>query len=71
MSFSQPVSAYMTHPVRSVPPEATLAEVHRLLEELGVSAIPVVDDEGRLLGAVRMGDLMRFAQACHREQHIT
>ena len=32
-----------------------------LLDELGVSSVPVVSEDGKLLGALSVGDLMRHA----------
>ena len=49
----------MTTPVLTVGPEATVMEVARLLLERHISAAPVVDADGHLLGVVSEGDLMR------------
>jgi CBS domain-containing protein len=49
----------MTSPVLTVAPEASVMEVARLLLERHISAAPVVDDSGKLLGIVSEGDLMR------------
>ncbi|NNK63194.1 MAG: KpsF/GutQ family sugar-phosphate isomerase, partial [Gemmatimonadetes bacterium] len=45
-------------PITARPDERGTAIVHRL-EERGVMAAPVVDDEGRLVGMVHLHDLMR------------
>jgi CBS domain-containing protein len=42
-----------------VGPDATLAEVGRLLESHGWNALPVTDADGRLLGLVTSLDLLR------------
>lgn len=54
-----PVRDAMTpRPLTAGPDERGSAVVHRL-EERGVMAAPVVDDEGRLTGVVHLHDLMR------------
>ena len=41
------------------PPEAPVEVIARALGERGVSGAPVVDAEGKLLGMVTEGDLIR------------
>jgi CBS domain-containing protein len=48
----------MTTDVVTVGPEASVAEVARLLVEHRISAVPVVDGTGRLAGIVSEGDLL-------------
>lgn len=48
----------MQRDVRAVGPEATLQEVAEILAQREYSGLPVVDDEGRLLGIVTEGDLL-------------
>src|SRR3546814_19891080 len=43
----------------TVRPDASIAEIAHLLLERRISAVPVVDLAGRLLGIVSEGDLMR------------
>lgn len=52
----------MTTTVLTVRPEATVAEVARLMLDKHVSGVPVVDDRERLVGIVTEGDLMRRAE---------
>lgn len=52
----------MTKTVVTVGPEAGVAEVAGLLLNHHISAVPVVDGEGRMLGIVSEGDLMRRAE---------
>lgn len=52
----------MTTRVISIGLDATVAEIARLLLDNGISAIPVVDKDGRLAGIVSEGDLMRRAE---------
>lgn len=49
----------MTSPVLTVKPDDSVTQVARLLLDRHISAAPVVDDQGRLLGIVSEGDLMR------------
>lgn len=49
----------MTPTVYSVRADATVAEIAELLMQRKISAVPVLDAEGALLGIVSEGDLMR------------
>lgn len=49
----------MTTPVISVLPETTVHEIAKLLLKHGISAVPVLDPDGKLLGVVSEGDLLR------------
>lgn len=53
----------MTAPVITVTAEASVPDVARLLLERHISAVPVVDGGGILLGVVSEGDLIRRAEA--------
>lgn len=53
----------MTSPVVTVGPDASVTDVARLLLERHISAAPVVDGSGALLGVVSEGDLMRRPEA--------
>lgn len=52
------VRELMTAEVVSVRPETPVKEAARLMAERRISALPVVDGEGRLLGVVSESDLM-------------
>ncbi|WP_202913074.1 CBS domain-containing protein [Acuticoccus sediminis] len=52
----------MTTPVVSVAPETGVSDVARLLLERHVSAVPVIDSAGRLVGMVSEGDFLRRAE---------
>jgi CBS domain-containing protein len=52
------VSTVMTTDVASVRPDTSFYEVTQLLAERKVSAVPVVDDDGRVLGIVSEADLL-------------
>lgn len=49
----------MTTPAISVRPEITVQELAAMLLEKQISAVPVIDEDGTLLGIVSEGDLVR------------
>ena len=53
----------MSMNVVTVGPDASVREVAQTLLDSGVSAVPVVDDDGKLLGIVSEGDLIRRAES--------
>jgi arabinose-5-phosphate isomerase len=54
-----PMSAVMTARCRTIGPQALAAEAVRLLEQHKINALVVVDDDGRLVGALNIHDLLR------------
>jgi len=55
------VSEVMTEKVRSVAPDTPLAEVARLFGRHKIGCVPVVDDEGQMVGLVTESDLLAHA----------
>ncbi len=53
----------MVSPVITVKPSASVREVAETLVNKHISAVPVVDDQGKLLGIVSEGDLLHRAEA--------
>lgn len=51
--------AIMTREVITARPDDSVAKIARLLSEHGISAAPVCESDGRLLGMISEGDLMR------------
>jgi CBS domain-containing protein len=49
----------MVRELVTVTPDTDVAEAVRLLGEYDVSALPVVDDNGALVGIISEGDLLR------------
>lgn len=49
----------MTTAIATVPPDATVQDIAKLLLARRISAVPVVDSDGKVLGIVSEGDLMR------------
>jgi CBS domain-containing protein len=68
---AQTAAEVMTTPVVTVSPDATVAAAARLLARHGIKRLPVVDDDGRLVGIVSRADLLRLYlrddEAIHRE----
>lgn len=62
------VEDVMTREVASVKPDTTYREVVDVLIGRGVSAAPVVDDEGRVLGVVSEADLLHKVEAVGEER---
>lgn len=62
MPFTQPVSDYMTRDVEAVGLDASLPDVARRLDEHRISAVPVVDDRGSIVGVVSRADLLRVGR---------
>jgi CBS domain-containing protein len=52
----------MTSGVISVDENATVPEVAKLMAERGISAVPVVDNDDRVIGMVSEGDLLHRAE---------
>lgn len=52
----------MTTNVVSVTPDSTVSEIAQILLQRNISAVPVVDADGRLLGLVSEGDLIRRSE---------
>ena len=53
----------MVSPVITVKPYASIKELAKILLDRRISAVPVVDDKGRLVGIVSEGDLMHRSEA--------
>jgi CBS domain-containing protein len=63
------VREVMTADVVTIPPELPVIRIALLLCERGISAVPVVDADGCVLGIVTEADLLRrLASACDRPQ---
>lgn len=56
--LDQPVSAIMTAPVHTAPPDASLDDLMVLMTERRIRHVPVVID-GRLAGIVSIGDVVK------------
>jgi CBS domain-containing protein len=50
----------MVRDVITIGPEDTIADAAKLIAQNDVSALPVLDDEGQLVGIISEGNLMRL-----------
>jgi len=55
------VGEVMTQKIRSVAPDTPLSEVARLFGRHKIGCVPVVSDEGEVLGLVTESDLLAYA----------
>lgn len=58
----------MTTPVLAVRPDTAVADIAEILLQCRISAVPVVDEEGRVRGMVSEGDLINRADAGTRHR---
>jgi CBS domain-containing protein len=59
----------MASPVITVKLSASVQEVAKILLERRISAVPVVDEHGKIVGIVSEGDLMHCAEAGTERKH--
>jgi CBS domain-containing protein len=59
----------MVSPVVTVKPSSSVREVAKIFLERRISAVPVVDDQDRLMGIVSEGDLMHRSEAGTERRH--
>ena len=52
-------SDIMTHKVYITSPQASVQEVAQLLHRAGISGVPVIDDDGQLIGMITEADIMK------------
>ena len=65
------VHEIMSTRVESVTPTATLRKAARLMSELGVGALPVIDDNGKAMGIITDRDVSVFAIAMGHDPQST
>lgn len=54
------VGDIMTRDVITVSPSTTVKTIASILNKKGIKRVPVVDDEGRVIGIVSRGDIVRI-----------
>ena len=59
----------MTTNVITISPNASVKELAKLLSDHGISGVPVVDNDGKLVGIVSEGDLMHRAELGTERRH--
>jgi CBS domain-containing protein len=57
--LSQPVSSIMTNPVFCVKPDATIQHIMHFMTERRIRHIPIVDDDGKLIDIISIGDVVK------------
>lgn len=63
-----PVRQIMRPAVKSLPPEASEAEVAQMVAKYNLLAVPIVDREGRLLGMVTHDDVLDMVEKIRQEE---
>lgn len=58
----------MTRHVIAVSPETRISEIARILATNAISAVPVVEHDGQVVGMVSEGDLLGKKQAAHEQR---
>jgi len=59
-SFAPAVEDVMTPDPITIPPDASLALAAQTMLQLKVSGLPVVEDDGQLIGVISASDLFRY-----------
>ncbi|URR34879.1 CBS domain-containing protein [Thermosynechococcus sp. HN-54] len=62
-----PVKGYMKAPVRTISPTTPLPEIQALMVQYDIGRLPVVNDQGDLVGIVTRTDVLRHLYALSRE----
>lgn len=60
--LTKPVTAIMSKDVHSAAPNTSLKEAERLLHEYRVEKLPLVDEDGKVVGLVTLKDIMKITQ---------
>ena len=60
--LTKPVTAIMSKDVHSAAPNTSLKEAERLLHEYRVEKLPLVDENGQVVGLVTLKDIMKITQ---------
>ena len=63
VSLTSPVECVMAHPVVMIFEEIPMAEVRTIATRYDYNGFPVTTHEGRLVGIITKGDLLRVLQA--------
>jgi CBS domain-containing protein len=62
-SLKTPVKEIMTEKVVTIRPEQTVSECMQLMTDKRVRHLPVLDDRGRLVGIISIGDVVKEIMA--------
>ena len=66
-SGETPVASVMTTVVHTVAPSTSVAECMQVMTDRRVRHLPVLDDDGRLVGVVSIGDVVKAMMAQQRD----
>lgn len=66
----QPLRDYMRRDLRTIHPDESSTEVARLMTEYNLLALPVVDEEGRMLGLVTADDALEVLLPESLKRHV-
>ena len=69
--YNVPIGAYAHGPLVTVRLDQPVSDVHSLLEERNISAVPVVDASGSPLGVISRTDLLRVGTPRPKERRTT
>ncbi|WP_428261966.1 CBS domain-containing protein [Haliangium sp.] len=61
-NFAMPVSLFMSAPVETISPDATLEDARARLKALAISSLAVTDPENALVGVISRSDLLRVGR---------
>jgi len=67
MARSIPVESVMTKEIYSITPDATLNDAAKILSEKHISALPVIDNNSKLVGLISDGDFLIVLQDEHEQ----
>lgn len=62
-NFHVPASDYMSSPLMTIRASSFIDHAHRQLQQLRVSALPVVDDEDRVVGVISRTDVLNVGRS--------
>lgn len=66
-SAETPVANVMTKVVHTVAPSTSVAECMQVMTDRRIRHLPVLDDDGRLIGVVSIGDVVKAMMAQQRD----
>lgn len=69
MLFNKPVSEFMTTDVASATPDTSISTIARMLEERRISAVPILDAGGAVIGVLSRTDLLRVGRLSAGSHH--
>ncbi len=61
-----PLKGYMTREVITASPDQPLNELRRLMTEENIGRVPLIDDEGSLVGIITRSDILRYLNSLDR-----